>query len=388
MMTVYVHPELRAGIEEQAPNDPVAHSALLFVSNLYLKAADSANFSDYFPLRSSLSREIYTTRNYGPMLALLFSLNAIEVEGGGAGSYRAGHRSKAYRLASKYRLGVVGAALDSPKLDARHTRAMERASYAAMSGKPHKWILQTFKTTTFTTLAADLLATHPFKTADARTRTINHADNVTNRRVRFSVCKTSGRIYHSVANLPKPLRAQLLIDGEPTSEIDISCSQPSLLSSLYNREDADHAAERTRYLASTQGGSFYEEIAAEAGKGWSRDETKTHFFHQIAYGSFYNADNYELLPAFTKRFPILARLMAAVKQRGNRELPMRMQTLEAKITIAGACGECAGKKIKVLPVHDSLICKTSEAETVKEILGRHWTEQTHIPASLKISGQN
>jgi len=57
MMTVHVHPKLRAGIEEQAPNDPVAHSALLFVSNLYLKAADVADFNDYFPLRSRLSRE-------------------------------------------------------------------------------------------------------------------------------------------------------------------------------------------------------------------------------------------------------------------------------------------------------------------------------------------
>jgi hypothetical protein len=263
---------------------------------------------------------------------------------------------------------------------------MERASYAAMSGKPHKWILQTFKTTTFAPLAPALLAAHPFKTEDARTRTTHHAENVSNRCVRFSVCKTSGRIYHSVANLPKNLRAQLLIDGEPTSEVDISCSQPSLLSSLYDRADADHAAEQTRYLASAQGGHFYEEIAAEAGHGWTRDETKTYFFNQIAYGSFYCAAKYELLPAFTRRFPILARLMATVKKRGNRELPMRMQTLEAKIVIAGACGECAEKKIKVLPVHDSLICKTSEAEIVKEILSRHWTEQTHIPAHLKISG--
>lgn len=386
-MTVHVHPKLRAAIETKASSDPVEHSALLFVSNLYLKAADVGNFNDYHPLRSKLSREIYTTRNYGPMLTVLSTLNAIEVEGDGMGSYRAGHRSKAYRLAPKFRFGVETLALASPKLDARHTRAMERASYAAMSGKPHKWILQTFKNTTFSALAPALLAQHPFKTEDARTRTLHHAENITLGRVRFSVCKTSGRIYHSVANLPKNLRAQLLIDGEPTSEIDISCSQPSLLSSLYNLENAEHADERTRYLASVQGGRFYEEIGTEARRGWSRDETKTNFFNQIAYGSYYCADKYELLPAFTKRFPILARLMAAVKKRGNRELPMRMQTLEAKIAIAGACGECASRKIKVLPVHDSLICKTSDAETVKETLGRHWTEQTHIPANLKVSGQ-
>jgi len=79
--------------------------------------------------------------------------------------------------------------------------------------------------------------------------------------------------------------------------------------------------------------------------------------------------------------------MFGMTRRSYRELPMRMQTLEAKIAITGACGECAGKKIKVLPVHDSLICKTSQAEVVKEILGRHWTEQTNIPANLKISGQ-
>ncbi|HEY4248481.1 MAG TPA: hypothetical protein VGM64_16770 [Lacunisphaera sp.] len=76
--------------------------------------------------------------------------------------------------------------------------------------------------------------------------------------------------------------------------------------------------------------------------------------------------------------------MADIKQDGNAVLPLLMQKLEASITIYGACGECARRKLKVLPVHDSLICRARDAEAVAAIFARHWAEQTQTPARLKI----
>jgi hypothetical protein len=155
------------------------------------------------------------------------------------------------------------------------------------------------------------------------------------------VCRVSGRIYYPVANLPKVFRSELLIDGQPVVEIHIAASQPTLLATIY----PEACAEKDKYLAFVQGGKFYESVAAWAGEEWSRADAKTEFFNQIAFGAYYCAETHPLLVPFTKQFPILAGLMAEIKKGGNAELPLKMQTLEAKIAIDGPCGECAEKGV-------------------------------------------
>ena len=200
-------------------------------------------------------------------------------------------------------------------------------------------------------------------------------------RLRFKVCAGSGRVYYPVANLPKVIRAELLIDGAEVAEIDIAASQPTLLATLY----AGPCPERDQYLSFVQGGHFYEAIAEWAEKPWTRDEAKTEFFNQIAFGSYYCAAKYDLLVPFSQQFPLLAAKMATIKKGGNTALPLQMQKLEASIAIDGACGECAREGIKILPVHDSLICRRTDVARVEEIFARHWFEVTGIPASLKVS---
>ena len=132
-----------------------------------------------------------------------------------------------------------------------------------------------------------------------------------------------------------------------------------------------------------QSGNFYERLAAQAGEDWDRDRSKTEFFNQIAYGSFFCKEDYELLPAFVARFPILASIMESNKKRGNAVLPILMQKKEGSIVIDGACAECLSRGIRVLPVHDSLIVKDVDAVAAREILARHWEKQTGIPARIK-----
>lgn len=385
---VYVHPDLRAAIERTASTTPVEHAALYFCSTLYIKASEKEKLTDsnvskyreYFPLHSAISRKIYTTRNYGPMMAVLDQVGAVEQRR--HGSYEVGKKAKSYRLAPKF-WAAQPFEIAAPKLAQRIDRCFTRSSYAGMKSPAHKWIVESFKATSFSPDAASALAARAFATPDARHRAENHAANVQTQRVRFHVSKSSGRIYHSVANLPKMLRQELLIDGEATAEIDISCSQPSLLASLYLLDDLAHVAERQEYLDLLLSGTFYEQLAP--GKDWDRAKIKTAFFNQIAYGSYYCSGKYELLPPFTQRFPILAGAMASVKKEGNKELPIKMQKLEADVVIAGACAECAKGQLKVLPVHDSLICKVSEAEMVAGIFKRNWDAQTQIPARFQIS---
>jgi hypothetical protein len=136
-------------------------------------------------------------------------------------------------------------------------------------------------------------------------------------------------------------------------------------------------------IALKKGGTFNLCKAANSMRELQIGPVKAEFFNQIAFGSFYCADKYDLLVPFTEKFPILAGLMASVKQRGNAVLPLQMQKLEAAIAVYGACGECAKRKIAVLPVHDSLICRQADAAIVAEIFSRHWLEKTKIQALLK-----
>jgi len=375
---IYVHPALRLLIEQACDRRPLANSCLVFTSQLYLKGAERRNFEEYFPLRSRVSTAVYTTRFYGPMVTLLRNLAVVEMKDGGR--YYPGVVSKRYRLARQYRSGVNPEVLDCPNLETRLTRLMDRSSYKAMVGPARKWILSSYQGLSFTRPPAALLNTHPFKSEAARNCTLHHTENIAAGRLRFKVCAGSGRVYYPVANLPKAIRAELLIDGCGVAEIDIAASQPTLLATLYG----EPCAERDKYLSFVQGGRFYEAIAEWAGKPWTREEAKTEFFNQIAFGSYYCASKYDLLLPFSHQFPLLAARMADIKKGGNTALPLQMQTLEAAIAIDGACGECAREGIKVLPVHDSLICKLADRAYVEEIFARQWFQRTQIPAILKV----
>lgn len=377
-MICYVHPALKAEIEAAADNATLARCGLLFVSQLYLKGAEKHDFAHFTPLHSRVSRKIYTTRFYGPMLALLRRVKAVQLQDGGG--YAPGNVSKRYRLTNRYRSGVQAWPIDCSRLEARFDRAMTSASYAAMTGGARRWIVKSYLRATFPPTVAELLRVHPFKSEEARVCAEHHVDNILAGRLRFKVCRKSGRVYYPVANLPKVFRASLQLAGDAVAEIDIAASQPTLLATLYSRP----SPERDAFLAFVQGGRFYETIAEWANCGWCRDEAKTAFFNQIAFGSFFCAEKYPLLPQFAERFPQLMEAMTVFKRLGNAVLPLRLQKLEANITIAGACGECAARQIWILPVHDSLICRRADQKAVGAIFARHWEQRTKIPARLKI----
>ena len=401
-MKIYVNQTLKRQIDHISSNKALARCCLWLCSQLYTKAADESddvsNFSGYFPLQSTTIRTIVTSRFYSDMWRILRELKAIEVKGQTANRHRGTYvssalaakigagvspTSKQYRLAAKFRTGVVPVTIDADALATRIEKQFTRSSYVGMKGSARSWVITSYKSARFSAGAAKILANHPFKSPDARNRAENHVANLMAHRLRFQPHVKTGRIYYTVANLPKALRKEILLDGEKTVELDIAASQPTLLAALYGSD----CPERHAYLAEVQSGNFYEQIAVRAGKRWDRDRSKTEFFNQIAFGSYYNEAKYELLPAFRRRFPILESIMSDIKRGGNDKLPLLMQSCEARIVVDKACGECAIRKVKVLPVHDSLIVKASEAEVAREILARHWMNETKIPARIKGGGR-
>jgi hypothetical protein len=379
-MPCYAHPELKAKIEQAAEGKTLFRCCMFFVSQLYLKSTeeDVANPGAYVPLHSTISQQIYTTRFYGLTTRTLRRIGAIQVLKGG--SYEPRKVSKRYRLNPKYAIDVERWDVDCGRYENRLNTALTKTSYEAMSDSARKWIIRSYKAASFSETARVLLETHPFKSKEARICVEHHMENIQQGRLRFMVCPSSRRVYYPVANLPKAFRAEILLAGEPVQELDISASQPTLLATLY----PDGCPEKEEYLGFVQGGQLYETIATWAGKGWARDQAKTEFFNQIAFGTFYRREPYELWVPFERRFPKLAGLMADIKRAGNSKLPLQMQALEAKIAIDGACGECAKRKLLVLPVHDSLICRRSESGVIADIFKRNWLAHTDIPARLKV----
>jgi len=374
-MNLYVHPKLRRAILANAKGRTLAACCLLFVSQLYLRSMETDAADEFFPLLSRLSLQIYTTRFYGPMLRLLIRLSAIELYRGG--SYSPGEVSKCYRLSRRFRKRVQSYPVDCPRLESRLNKALTKASYGAMSRPALRWIVESYKHAAFPPDVDEFLERYKFETEGAHRHTLYHVANIKAGRLRFTVSRKSGRVFYSVANLPKDFRAILLIDGDPVLEVDISASQPTLLATLYPRD----CPEKDRYLKLIRERKFYESIAAWAKRGWDRGEAKIEFFHQIAYGTF--NPKYELLRLFEERFPKLIGIMRKVKEQGKSALAIQMQELEASIAIYGACGECAERKIRVLPVHDALICRKADAKTVQEIFARHWKKKTGITATFK-----
>jgi hypothetical protein len=395
-MTIFVNPDLRQKISAAAESRALARYCLWFCSMLYIKSTERADGStvqnEFHPLGSKALRKVVTTKFYGRMLRLLREINAVEVKGQSAECLRGSYisaglaaeldvepKSKQYRLRKQFRTGAEAVQEDWPSLESRIEKHSRRATYATMKRREHRWIVRSYQSVSFAPDAAQILSNHPFKTDDARHRASNHLENVAAHRLHFRRCPKSGRIYYSIANLPKVLRRQIRLDGKKTLELDLAASQPTLLATLY----PDGCDERKAYLADVQSGRFYERFAEDARESWDRDRAKTEFFNQIAYGSYYSRKKYKLLPAFKRRYPILESIMAANKKGGNDKLPILMQTKEAAIVIGGACAECAQRNIKVLPVHDSIIVKRSDAAAARKILSRHWFDQTGITAQIK-----
>lgn len=336
------------------------------------------NPDNYVRLRALSLRALYTSRHTDAVIACLRACGALERERGG--TYQCGVRAIGYRLAQPYRDGVVSVPLTNGAVNERAHQFYERASYRAMAGPTLHWIVRSYAHAGFANELDHVLTTRNFKSPVASLAVTRTVAMVMRHRMRFTVCE-AGRVHYPITNLPSDLRALLTLDGQPTAEIDVVASQPSLLATLY-RDDA--VAERDRYLELVNSGRLYETIAELAAQDWDRKTAKLEFFKQIAFSLASNWHKKPLYRPFQRDFPELVSRMSKIKARHRAALSLAMQRLESDIMIKGACGECRSRGIRVLSVHDSLICRRDQADAVMDIVTRHWRMLTSIPCRLRI----
>jgi hypothetical protein len=177
--------------------------------------------------------------------------------------------------------------------------------------------------------------------------------------------KKNGRWFHNICFFPKILRNFIFIDGEQSIEIDYSNMQPWMAVKLYDKNNELHIVEMAKY-ASYCKSSFYERFKGLCGElANSFPNIKEEMYRQIFFGK-YIPELYPLLKVFAAEFPILSKIIKNIKWENHKYLSGRLQKLESDIVIGSVMSWCMENKIKCIPIHDSIICKESDKERVRE----------------------
>lgn len=218
----------------------------------------------------------------------------------------------------------------------------------------------------------------------------------------------AGRIYHAVANCPRDLRSFLLLEGEPTAEVDISAAQFFLLLDRYPPD----SPERRRFGYVVTSGLFYEHLfkrlfergeGAQWGDGsgrlteiWKReggkairDSFKEHAIRRLLYEPLFPGSRSRgLWPVFAAEFPVLAGILASYRctKKGAQQLNHEMQRLEVGLVLGRVMprlqAECP--EAKPITIHDAILCKAAYAETVKRMMEEEGAALVGVEPRVKI----
>ena len=125
----------------------------------------------------------------------------------------------------------------------------------------------------------------------------------------------------------------------------------------------------------------------------TRDDTKVPFMKQVLFPR--KREGKPLWVAFEDEFPILAEAILRFKLNSPRgwsgsssRFAIHLQKLEARAVIETAIPRLHEKGIIVIPVHDSLVCKRSECETVRDVLIQSVEEVTGFAPTVGIKTSN
>jgi hypothetical protein len=175
----------------------------------------------------------------------------------------------------------------------------------------------------------------------------------------FSVSST-GRIYSSLANLPKVCLPHVTLNGLRPIEIDAKNCQPLLLSSIIKNQE---------FQTDCEAGVFYDRMADHL--GITRTEFKMLSYAQIFFNN--KKINAKTVSQLESVYPGLATQINAYKCKSKKEaaavgdenlLWYRLQSLEAKIFIQTALKQLT----PVITRHDSILCLPTEVDAITEQL--------------------
>ena len=178
-----------------------------------------------------------------------------------------------------------------------------------------------------------------------------------------------GRLYSTIASLPTTSVPYILLYNEKTAEIDISNSQPLLLTHLLDN------SKHKQYKQDVENGIFYDKMANIM--GISRGEFKVlsykHIFFskkQLTTGIFYNKMN-EIYPNLVDDINII---------KNDVILAHKLQELESNIFVK----KIGSIQIHKLLRHDSVIVTTNNTNLIEKYIEIEY-KKLNIKATIKIN---
>lgn len=212
----------------------------------------------------------------------------------------------------------------------------------------------------------------------------------------FKRNKTNGRIDTNLTSLKSELK-QFIIGAQSLTSIDISNSQPLLLSSFISSlcctlpSISLDTKELGRYSASCIRGTFYDDFMIEynltikdSKKKLTRKDIK-----EMMFCIFYSKnDSYPKEKAIFKSiYPSISRFIHKYKSDNDyTKLAVDLQKLESNIIIDCITKKLDGSNINYWTIHDSFIVANENKQETKEIIEKEFLNRFKYVPNLKMEG--
>lgn len=183
-------------------------------------------------------------------------------------------------------------------------------------------------------------------------------------RLYMTKSKNTGRMFHSITNMPKNQRMQLKhVDGIRLGEFDAKNAQLVMLSHMYNDDEVFNDA--------VYGGEFYNIMADEMGVDISNEASKKEFKRKFFNSILFNENilvvaNSKYGKAFKNLFPITYHHL--IEMQTDTSKANELQSSESNLFIDNITRDLVNEGLFVIPIHDAIIFDLDKIDSVQKII--------------------
>jgi hypothetical protein len=184
------------------------------------------------------------------------------------------------------------------------------------------------------------------------------------------------RFFCLLANLPRPLREFILVNGQKLEEVDISSSQ-CLIFAIYLKQHyatlgEPLPADVEHYIQLCKAGKFYQyaqSIVLAPGESMSYDLFKVTFFARIFFSNEQRQYQWRTRFAHEDNFPNVSRIITEFKSENYKDLPQKLSHLESEIMLHRITPRLFQEGItEQFSVHDSFFCTPVNKARIEQIV--------------------
>ena len=190
----------------------------------------------------------------------------------------------------------------------------------------------------------------------------------------FKRNKTNGRLDSNLTSLPSFLRP-FIQSNERLMNIDIKNSQPFFLFILIKNNPSICQEELLRYMELVISGTLYDYLKDEYNnrfnKFWDRDQMKKMLF-KIYYSKTSSYSAYK--DFYSSIFPTIMQFINSENEVFHNTLSVRLQTTESFAVLDTIMPLLEAIGIRPYTIHDSFVCKESEANQIIETIKNKFVE--------------